>query len=140
MVCPFGLLPHDEALIKQRKATVRGGDHMNTNSLLFLWLDRNNPATEASPPLEAGRFGLAAAGRAMTDSTRVRRQAILEALEKAYGGDPTACGGSPANVNPWPAFDTFSWTGNGDCGGAGRHVRAKGQGFCRLNVTAERRI
>jgi hypothetical protein len=38
---------------------------------------------------------------------------ILEALEKAYGADPDCLRSIRGSMsNPWPAFDTYCWTGN----------------------------
>ncbi len=91
---------------------------MNPNGLLFLWwLDRNNPddrkavaaALEGWPLWACGLLGRAMTGYYAGSGDKH----ILEALEKAYGADPDCLRSITGNMsNPWPAFDTYSWTGN----------------------------
>jgi uncharacterized protein len=115
----LGLALHDEALIAQAKGRLDAvAQHMNTNGLLFLWwLDRNNAADrqavkaalEGWPLWASGLLGRAMAGYYAGSGD----QQILEALVKAYGSDPDCLRSITANMsNPWPAYDTFCWTGN----------------------------
>jgi hypothetical protein len=115
----LGYALHDDALIAQAKRRLYAvADHMNTKGLLFLWwLDRNDPgdrkaviaAQEGWPLWACGLLGRAMTGfYAGTGDPHV-----LEALEKAYGSDPDCLRWITGNMsNPWPAFDTYSWTGN----------------------------
>lgn len=115
----LGFALHDEDLLA--KAARRLGavaEHMNSDGLLFLWwLDRNNAADrqavkaalEGWPLWASGLLGRAMSGYyAGSGDTR-----ILEAMVKAYGSDPDCLRAITANMsNPWPAYDTFCWTGN----------------------------
>lgn len=115
----LGYALHDKALIQQAHRRLYAvADHMNTNGLLFLWwLDRNNPndrkaveaALEGWPLWACGLLG-----RAMTAFyAGSGDKHILAALEKAYGADPDCLRRITGNMsNPWPAFDTYTWTGN----------------------------
>ncbi|MEI6390793.1 MAG: beta-L-arabinofuranosidase domain-containing protein [Verrucomicrobiota bacterium] len=121
----LGFALHDEALIKQAQSRLYAvADHMNTNGLLFLWwLDRNNPgdrkavtaALEGWPLWACGLLGRAMSGFYAGSGDKH----ILDALEKAYSGDPDCLRWITGNMsNPWPAFDTFAWTGNRDIANA----------------------
>ena len=115
----LGYALHDEALIAQAKRRLDVvADHMNTNGLLFLWwLDRNNPgdrkavtaALEGWPLWACGLLGRAMSGFYAGSGDKH----ILEALEKAYGSDPDCLRWITGSMsNPWPAYDTYCWTGN----------------------------
>ncbi len=115
----LGWALHDEALIQQAKRRLYAvADNMNTNGLLFLWwLDRNKSddrkavtaALEGWPLWACGLLGRVMTGFYAGSGDKH----ILEALEKAYGADPDCLRWITGNMsNPWPAFDTFSWTGN----------------------------
>ncbi|MFH1922762.1 MAG: beta-L-arabinofuranosidase domain-containing protein, partial [Planctomycetota bacterium] len=121
----LGYALHDEALIAQAKGRLYAvADHMNTDGLLFLWwLDRNNPddrkavtaALEGWPLWACGLLGRAMTGFYAGSGDKH----VLEALEKAYTGDSDCLRSIPGNMsNPWPAFDTFCWTGNQDIAAA----------------------
>jgi hypothetical protein len=115
----LGLALHDEALIEQAKRRLYVvADHANPNGLLFLWwLDKNNPedrkavaaALEGWPLWASGLLG-----RAMTGYYAGSGDPhILKALETVYSSDPDCLHGITSNLsNPWPAFDTYTWTGN----------------------------
>jgi len=115
----LGFALHDPALIDQAQRRLYAvADHTNTNGLLFLWwLHRNNPedrravnaALEGWPLWACGLLG-----RAMTGFyAGAGDKHVLEALEAAYGSDPDCLRSIPGNLsNPWPAFDTYCWTGN----------------------------
>ncbi len=91
---------------------------MNPNGLLFLWwLDRNNPgdrkaviaALEGWPLWACGLLGRAMTGYYAGSGDKH----VLEALVKAYGSDPECLRWIPGSLsNLWPAFDTYTWTGN----------------------------
>ncbi len=115
----LGFALHDPALIEQAQRRLYAvADHMNTNGLLFLWwLDRNNAgdrkavttALEGWPLWACGLLGRAMTGFYAGSGDKH----VLEALEKAYGSDPDCLRSIPGNLsNPWPAFDTYCWTGN----------------------------
>ena len=111
----LGYALHDDDLIQQAKRRLNVVvDHMNPNSILFLWwLDKNNPDDVASvgignawPMWASGLLGRAmAAYYAGSGDPRV-----LQTLETAYAGDWLRMGWGMSN--PWPAFDTYTWTGN----------------------------
>jgi len=110
---------HDEGLMAQAKRRLYVvADHMNTNSLLFLWwLDRKNAADRKAVDDALGGWPLWACGllgRAMSGYYAASGdEHILGALEEAYGEDPDCLRSITGNLsNPWPAFDTYSWTGN----------------------------
>jgi uncharacterized protein len=115
----LGYALHDESLIQQAQRRLYAvADPMNTNGLLFLWwLDRNNPgdrkavtaALEGWPLWACGLLGRAMTGFYAGSSD----PRILEALVKAYGSDPDCLRWITGNLsNPWPAFDTYCWTGH----------------------------
>ena len=115
----LGFALQDAAMIAQAKDRLYAvADPMNTNGLLFLWwLDRNNPddrkavvdALEGWPLWACGLLGRAMTGFYAGSGDKH----ILEALEKAYGSDPDCLRWITGNMsNPWPAFDTYCWSGN----------------------------
>jgi len=115
----LGYALHDESLIQQAtKRLYAVADHMNSDGLLFLWwLDKNNPDDRNAVTAALDGWPLWACGllgRAMTGYYAASGDThVLEALEKAYSGDPDCLrwiSGSMSNV--WPAFDTYSWTGD----------------------------
>jgi hypothetical protein len=115
----LGFALHDEALIQQaRRRLYAVADNMNTNGLLFLWwLDRNSPADRKAVTAALEGWPLWACGllgRAMTGFyAGSGDKHILDALEKAYGTDPDCLRWITGSMsNPWPAFDTYAWTGN----------------------------
>lgn len=113
----LGYMLRDDGLIQQAKR--RFGvvvDHMNPNSILFLWwLNKNNAADMKS--VEAGTswciWACGLLGRAMagyyagSGDSRVR-----QTLEAAYGGSRDWARLGWGMSNPWPAYDTYTWTGN----------------------------
>lgn len=115
----LGFSLHDERLIAQAERRLHPvADHMNTNGLLFLWwLDRNNPADRKAVTAALEGWPLWASGllgRAMTGFYAGSGDPkVLEALVKAYGSDPECLRWITGNLsNPWPAFDTYCWTGH----------------------------
>jgi hypothetical protein len=91
---------------------------MRPDGLLFLWwLDKNNPDDRKAVDAALGGWPLWACGllgRAMVGYyAGSGDQQILQALETAYGTDVDclrSISGSMSNV--WPAYDTYTWTGN----------------------------
>jgi len=115
----LGFALHDPTLIQQAQRRLYAvADHMNTNGLLFLWwLDRNSPADRKAVTAALEGWPLWACGllgRALTGFyAGSGDKHILEALEAAYGSDPDCLRSIPGNLsNPWPAFDTYCWTGH----------------------------
>ncbi|NLX54166.1 MAG: family 43 glycosylhydrolase [Planctomycetaceae bacterium] len=115
----LGYALHDDALIEQASRRLHVvAEHMRPDGLLFLWwLDRNNPADRDAVNAALGGWPLWASGllgRAMTGYYAGSRDPqILQALETAYGTDADclrSISGSMSNV--WPAYDTYTWTGN----------------------------
>jgi hypothetical protein len=113
----LGYVLHDDALIhqaRQRLETVV--TNMNNDGILFLWwLDRNKPedrsgsvVSEAWPMWANGLLGRALSGYYQASGD----QRVLHALETGYGGDRNWLRLGWAMSNPWPAFDTWTWTGN----------------------------
>ncbi len=118
----LGYALHDEALIAKARARLDVvADHLNPNSILFMWwLDRNRPEDmRASARQDGGEaqewpcWTNGFMGRSLTGyyaATGDKR--ILRALEMAYGGDRSMVRRGFALTNPWPAFETYTWTGN----------------------------
>lgn len=115
----LGYALHDEALIAQAKRRLYAvADPMNTDGLLFLWwLDRAKPSDRQAVQAALDGWPLWASGllgRAMTGFYAASGDKhVLEALEKAYSADPDCLRSITGNMsNPWPAYDTYCWTGN----------------------------
>lgn len=115
----LGYALHDEMLIQQAKQRLYAvADNMNDNSLLFLWwLNRSNPEDRKAVIAALDGWPLWACGllgRAMTGYyAATGDKHILEAMEKAYGRDRDCLRWIPGNLsNVWPAFDTYTWTGD----------------------------
>ncbi|OGV71078.1 MAG: hypothetical protein A2283_21470 [Lentisphaerae bacterium RIFOXYA12_FULL_48_11] len=113
----LGYLLHDDALIQQAKQRFDVVvNHMNTNSILFLWwLNKNNPddikGAEVSggwPFWACGLMGRSLCGYYSGSGDR----RILQALEMAYSNNPDWMRQGWGMSNPWPAFETYTWTGN----------------------------
>jgi hypothetical protein len=117
----LGFILHDKALIDQAKKRLDVVvDNMNPNAIGFLWwLDKNKPedlkAVDGKglrepeyPMCFNGFFGRSmAAYYAGSKDDR-----ILKTLEKVYGSNPDLMRLGIAMTNPWPAFETYTWTGN----------------------------
>ena len=120
----LGYCLHDDALIAKAKARLDVVvANIHENSLLFMWwLDKNNPRdveaavkqaggeAEAWPVWANGLMGRAlAAYYAGSGDPRV-----LRALETAYGGSRLWSRKGWALSNIWPAYETWTWTGNAE--------------------------
>ncbi|HOW67130.1 MAG TPA: glycoside hydrolase family 127 protein [Candidatus Paceibacterota bacterium] len=113
----LGYMLRDETLIQQAKRRLDVVvTNMNSDAILFLWwLNRNKPedrqgsiVSEAWPMWANGLLGRALAG--YYDASRDLR--VLRTLESSYSGDRDWLRLGWAMSNPWPAFDTYTWTGN----------------------------
>jgi len=121
----LGFCLHDEELVRQAQRRLYVvADHMTPNSLLFLWwLDRNKAEDRKSADDALGGWPLWACGllgRAMSGYYAGSGDPrILRALEMAYGTDRQCLRSIAGSMsNPWPAFDTYCWTGNREIAGA----------------------
>ena len=125
----LGYVLHDDALIRQAKARFDVVvSNMNANGILFMWwLNKNNvddvkaaegrdrPGEEAEWPMWAnGLLGRALAGYYAGSGDK----RVLQALETAYSGNRDWVGLGWSMSNPWPAFETYTWTGNKEIGEA----------------------
>lgn len=113
----LGAVLGDQTLCQQAKTRLDVViDHMNPKSILFLWwLNKDSPEDGQAVTCDSGWpiWACGLLGRAMVAyySASGDRRA-LEALEAAYAGyrDWIRLGGGMSNV--WPAFQTYTWTGN----------------------------
>lgn len=136
----LGYILHDDALLAQaRRRLGVVVDHMNPNSILFLWwLDRNKPE-DVKGATVAGAWPLWASGllgRALTGYYAGSQDPrVLRALETAYSnpGDWLRMGWGMSN--PWPAFETYTWTGNAQIGAKLTEIFA-GAGGCNPGGTS----
>jgi uncharacterized protein len=117
----LGYVLHDEALINQAKSRLGVVvDNMNPNSILFMWwLDKNKredlDAVEGRgkrepewPMWANGLMGRSLVGYYAGSGDH----RVLKTLETAYGGNRDWLRLGWAMSNPWPAFETYTWTGN----------------------------
>ncbi len=113
----LGYVLHDETLLEQAKRRLDVVvSHMNPDGILFLWwLKKNNPDDEKAiasaggwPVWACGLLGRALA--AYYSGSGDRR--VLGALEMGYSSSRD-CVRQPAGFsNIWPAFQTYTWTGD----------------------------
>jgi uncharacterized protein len=122
----LGYLLHDDSLIQQAKRRLDVVvDNMNSNSILFMWwLNKNNPSDltaargDTKYPLPAETIEWPFWANGLLGRSLVAYYAgsgdnhVLQALEAAYGGDPDWLRMGWGMSNPWPAFETYTWTGN----------------------------
>ena len=115
----LGFALHDDDLIQQAKRRLYAvAEHVHPNGLLFLWwLDKNSPddrravnaALDGWPLWACGLLGRAMVGYYAGSNDKQ----ILNALETAYSGDVDCLRSIAGSLsNAWPAFDTYTWTGN----------------------------
>jgi hypothetical protein len=129
----LGYILHDDALIQQTKRRLGAVvDNMNPNSILFLWwLNRNNPE-DAKGAASGDYWSIWACGllgRSMAAYYAGSHDPnILKALETAYSQDTHWIQLGWGMTNPWPAFDTYTWTGNKAIGDALTTVFSKDGG------------
>jgi uncharacterized protein len=113
---------HDDALLKQAKSRFDVVvNRNNEKGIMFMWwLDKNNPADVAAagklaggeaqgwPIWANGLFGRALSGYYAGSQDK----RALRTLETAYGGSRIWAARGFAPTNFWPAFETYTWTGN----------------------------
>ncbi|MBN2291830.1 MAG: SGNH/GDSL hydrolase family protein, partial [Pirellulales bacterium] len=115
----LGYALHDDELIRLAKRRLHAvADHTNSNGIFFLWwLDRNNPddrkavaaALDGWPVWACGLMGRAMVGYFAGSGDKH----VLKSLETVYGADPDCLREITGNMsNLWPAYDTYTWTGN----------------------------
>ena len=117
----LGYILHDDALIEQAKSRLDVVvDNMNPDGIVFMWwLNKNRPEDmkaaegrgqrEPEWPMWAnGLLGRAMAGYYAGSADN----RVLKALETAYSGSRDWVGLGWSMSNPWPAFQTYTWTGN----------------------------
>lgn len=108
---------HDDTLlqlVKQRLEVVV--TNINPNGISFLWwLDRNKPedrqgsvVSGAWPMWANGLLGRALAGYYFASGDA----RVLRTLEAGYSGDRDWLRMGWAMSSPWPAFETWTWTGH----------------------------
>lgn len=111
----LGYILHDDLLINQAKARLDAVvTNMNENGIMFMsWLNRNNPddvkATERALEWPMWANGLLGRALAYYYAGSGDKQ-VLRALETAFSGNRRWV--RMASSNPWPAFQTYTWTGN----------------------------
>jgi hypothetical protein len=113
----LGYVLHDDALIQQAKRRLDVVvTHMNPKGILFLWwLNKNNPddvkaiaRTSDWPLWASGLLGRALVAYYAASGDKD----VLRALEAAYSGNRDWVRQGWGMTNPWPAFETYTWTGN----------------------------
>lgn len=119
----LGYILHDDALLEQAKRRYEAViSHVNPNGILFLWwLDKNNPehlkATSVDGYWPLWACGLLGRGMAAYYASSHDAR-VLQAMETVYSGTPDALRQEWGVSNPWPAFETYTWTGNKEIGAA----------------------
>jgi hypothetical protein len=117
----LGYVLHDDALLQQAKKRFDVVvSHMNPNGILFLWwLNKNNPADVKAITCDGGwpiwASGLLGRALAAYYAGSGDKQ-VLQTLEAGYSEDRNwvRLGGGMSSV--WPAFQTYTWTGNKEIG------------------------
>ncbi|MGA7698541.1 MAG: beta-L-arabinofuranosidase domain-containing protein [Thermoguttaceae bacterium] len=117
----LGYVLHDKALIEQAKSRLGVVvDNMTPNSILFMWwLDKNKPEDinavygkgkreEEWPIWANGLMGRSLVGYYAGS----RDPRILKALETAYSSNRDWVRLGWSMIHPWPALETYTWTGN----------------------------
>jgi uncharacterized protein len=119
----LGYVLHDDALIQQAKRRLDViVTRRNPNGILFLWwLDKNNPADAKAITYDSGwpMWACGLLGRALAAYYAASGdKQVLQTLEAAYSGNGDWLRMGWAMSNPWPAFQTYTWTGNKEIGKA----------------------
>jgi hypothetical protein len=115
----LGYVLHDDALVQQaRRRFDVVVDHMNPNGILFLWwLNKNKPDDAKAITCDGGwpiwASGLLARGMAAYYAGS-GDQRVLKALATGYGSDRNWVRLPGGMSSVWPAFQTYTWTGNKD--------------------------
>lgn len=129
----LGFVLHDDALLAQAKRRLDVVvDPMNPHGILFLWwLNQDKPedvkgatVSDAWPLWASGLLGRALAGYYAGS----RDPRVLQTLEMAYRGDRDWLRMAWGMSNPWPAFETYTWTGDKEIAAALSRLFAKDGG------------
>ncbi|MGD0897657.1 MAG: beta-L-arabinofuranosidase domain-containing protein [Thermoguttaceae bacterium] len=113
----LGQALHDQALLDLARARLDPVvANVNPQGVLFMWwLDRNREE-DVRPVCAAGGWSIWAnglLGRALARQYAATRDPrVLRVLETVYPGLPDWLGMGWGPSNAWPAFMTYSWTGN----------------------------
>ena len=117
----LGYILHDDALLQQAKRRFDVViNRMNPNGILFLWwLNKNNPDDAKAITCDSGWpiWACGLLGRGMTAYyAGSGEKRVLQTLVAGYAGDRNwlRLGGGMSNI--WPAFQTYTWTGNKSIG------------------------
>ena len=113
----LGYVLHDDALLRQAKRRLDVVvTHMNPNGILFLWwLNKNNPGDVKAIACDGGWpiWASGLLGRALAaDYAGSGDKQVLRALEAGYSGDRNWVRLAGGMSSVWPAFQTYTWTGN----------------------------
>ena len=135
----LGYVLHDDALLQQAKRRFDVVvNHMNPNSILFLWwLNKNRPDDVKAITCDGGwpiwACGLLGRGMAAYYAGSGDRR-VLQTLEAGYRGDRNWVRLPGGMSSVWPAFQTYTWTGNKEIaeGLNALFSKADGQGACAL--------
>ncbi len=126
----LGYVLHDDALLQQAKRRLDVvATHMNPHGILFLWwLDKNNPDDAKAITCDGGWpiWACGLLGRAMAASyAGSGDKQILQTLEAGYSGDRNWVRLPGGMSSTWPAFQTYTWTGNKEIAAALTAIFAK---------------
>ncbi len=113
----LGYVLHDDALVAQAKRRLDVVvSHMNPDGILFLWwLNKNNPEDAKAVTVDGGWpiWACGLLGRAMAAFYAGSGDArVLRALEAGYSRDHNWVQLAGGMSSVWPAFQTYTWTGN----------------------------
>ena len=113
----LGYALHDDALIQQ--ATNRMNvvvNNMTANSILSLWwLDRNNAADRSSIEIDDAwpMWACGLLGRSLSGYYAASGNAgVLQTLQSSFDTSPDLLRLAWGMSTTWPAYDTYTWTGN----------------------------
>lgn len=117
----LGYVLHDDALVRQARSRLDViVDNINPNSILFMWwLDKNKPddvnavygrgkREEEWPIWASGLLSRAMVGYCAGSADK----RVLKTLETVYSGNRDWVLLGWGMIHPWPAFETYTWTGN----------------------------
>ncbi|MGC8643268.1 MAG: hypothetical protein ACP5XB_25700, partial [Isosphaeraceae bacterium] len=113
----LGYILHDNALLAQAKRRLDVVvSHMNPDGILFLWwLNKNHPDDAKAITCDGGWpiWACGLLGRAMAACYAGSKDAsVLRALEEGYSRDRNWVRLAGGMSSVWPAFQTYTWTGN----------------------------
>jgi uncharacterized protein len=134
----LGYVLHDDALIQQAKKRLDVVvTHMHPDSILFLWwLNKKRPEDVKSIECDSAwpMWACGLLGRSLVAYyAGSGDKRVLQTLEAAYGGDGDWARLGWGMSNPWPAFETYTWTGNREIGAALTTLFSKDDGSRNTN-------